>query len=85
MENLRDKILNTIQNNYETFKGTNEAELQSAEDVTEITTDIAIKFAEWLGEATYYKNTWFDRHNHSLHNTTTQDLFKEFINNYYGK
>ncbi len=56
-----------------------------AKQLAEITTDVAIKFAEWLGDKTFYKNTWFDENNHSLDETTTQDLFEEFINNHYGK
>jgi hypothetical protein len=56
---------------------------------SEITTDVAIKFAEFSSQ--YYdedltKDQWF---NHSLNAEkkilTTQELFEEFINNHYGK
>lgn len=60
-------------------------DLEYITQAAEITTDVAIKFAEWLGDKTFYKNTWFDENNHSLDETTTQDLFEEFINNHYGK
>jgi hypothetical protein len=65
------------------FDDTNSLEM--AEKSAEITTDVAIKFAKWLGDKTFYKNTWFDENNHSLDETTTQDLFEEFINNHYDK
>jgi hypothetical protein len=60
-------------------------DLEYITSAAEITTDVAIKFAKWLGDKTFYKNTWFDENNHSLDETTTQDLFEEFINNHYGK
>jgi hypothetical protein len=55
----------------------------------EITTDIAIKFAEFSSQ--YYdedltKDQWF---NYSLNAEkkilTSQEIFEEFINNHYGK
>lgn len=64
----------------------------------EITTDVAVKFAEWLQE-----NRWFSfydgKWNYSFeqgtsiskvtyeknYRKTTDELFEEFINNHYGK
>ncbi len=60
-------------------------DLEYVTQAAETTTDVAIKFAEWLGDKTFYKNIWFDENNHSLDETTTQDLFEIFINNYYDK
>ena len=70
-----------------------QAELQSAEDVTEITIDIAIKFAEWCNKpdskdvrqsnVVYVPSNNFYWYNHKKY--TPEELFKEFINNYCGK
>lgn len=46
MENFKDKILTVIQENYNTFKGTNEAELQSSEDITEIVVELMDSYAD---------------------------------------
>jgi hypothetical protein len=64
-------------------------DLEYAPCAAEITTDVAVKFAEFSSQ--YYdedlmKDQWF---NHSLNAEkkilTTKELFEIFINNHYGK
>jgi len=62
-------------------------DLEYAPCAAEITTDIAIKFAEWLAEEKYkyrFLNYW-EKNDFSKSPYTTKELFKEFINNHYGK
>lgn len=64
-----------------------------AEKSAELTTDIAIKFAEWLNINFYFQidNIWYqhkDTGDGDLSievQKTTQKLFDYFINNVYGK
>jgi len=61
----------------------------NAKTCAEITTDVAIKFAEWSQNRYFYSNvekkwsTEFKIYEGELF--TTQELFEEFINNHYGK
>ena len=48
--NIEQEHLNIIQINNEFFMGTNEAELNSSKDSAELTTKIAIDFADWIAE-----------------------------------
>jgi len=47
------------------------------EKSAEITTDISIKFLEWVGENDVIFEKW------GTNKITVQELFKEFINNHY--
>jgi hypothetical protein len=67
------------------FDDTNSLEM--AEKSAEITTDVAIKFAEWLSNKRY---THQDRNLYLapfpvVSILTTEELFEIFINNHYGK
>jgi hypothetical protein len=61
------------------------SEITAVKKSVKITTDIAIKFAEWLGNKTFHNNTWFNEENHCMDNVTTEELFNDFINNVYEK
>jgi len=66
----------------------------NARKVTEITADIAVKFAEWLLNGNHpfeyndmfckgeHRNTWHDDDGSFL---TTEEMFTKFINDYYEK
>lgn len=53
------------------------------DEAKEITTDIAIKFAEWIAKHGYSKQLYEVMIIYKV--KTTQELFDEFINNHYGK
>jgi hypothetical protein len=58
----------------------------SIEKSKELTTDVAIKFAEWIADTKihgYSKQLYEAMIVHKV--KTTQELFEEFINNHYGK
>lgn len=69
--------------------GNSPIEQKLAQKSAEITTDIAIKFAEFSSQ--YYdedltKDQWFDYSlNAKKKILSTQELFQIFINNHYGK
>jgi hypothetical protein len=60
---------------------------ESCKILAEITTDVAIKFAKWIDDSsfTYYaeENIWSSIATEEK--KTSEELFKEFINIYYGK
>lgn len=84
-----------VENYYPEFSSTLSESLIS-DKIKEITSDVAIKFAEWL-----YRNRWFNfeddkwsycfEHGTSIsdesyeknYRKTTEELFNEFINNHY--
>jgi hypothetical protein len=59
---------------------------QLAVKSAEITTDISVKFADWVDNMGYRQvSNSFYKSLLDLNGKTTQELFKEFINNHYGK
>jgi hypothetical protein len=55
-------------------------------DSTEITTDVAIKFAEWVDNMGYKQvSNSFYKSLLDLNGKTSEELFKEFINNHYNQ
>lgn len=59
---------------------------EAAVKSTEITTDVAIKFAEWVDNKGYRQvSISFYKSLLDLNGKTTKALFEEFINNHYEK
>ena len=59
---------------------------EAAVKSSEITTDVVIKFVEWVDNMGYTQvgNSFFKSLSDEK-GKTTQELFEEFINNHYGK